>query len=135
MPSLGAKVPHYLGGTERRTDVLHYPHRALFVFGSHFHIANFRSTEEMSAYTTQVMDIRSAMASLNQDRVDGRIEDGVYGQRLKDEWIPLVDGFITWWGEEFVPGDIRFSVNNIEENLGIQPRMWPELVPCTTLPA
>ena len=70
------------------------------------------------------------MASLKEDARAGRIVVAVYMMKVVDEWLPLVDAFVAKWGSEFVPGDVRSAVNDVEAGSGLEQRTWPPFEEC-----
>jgi len=87
----------------------------------HNHVAHFKDESEQQEWLSGYMGIKNTIASF--DRSNQRN----FEKRLMDEWLPLCAAFISRWGKETVPKDLRHSIRDVQKGLRISPLMeFPE---------
>ena len=121
-----AEMLVYFLGTDERKNTQLYPIRQLVTVGYidnvlHNHVAHFKDESERQEFLSEYMRIKNTIASF--DRSNQRN----FEKRLMDEWLPLCAAFISRWGKESVPKDLRHSIRDVQQGLCISPLMeFPE---------
>ena len=86
----------------------------------------FVDVKEWREYQEQVTQINLVISDTRNLLNAGIITDKAYKSRVTCYWYPLVLQFVAQWGTEMVPFDVRWVVNDIEENtLEITQTSWP----------
>ena len=83
----------------------------------------FASAEELAAWDAMVRSIKAESATVfERKRVAGSVTEDV--RALHNQWINKVKAFRDWFGEDKVPADIKWALNQAEEGLDIEVTGW-----------
>ena len=75
--------------------------------------------ETVDNYSLSMTKIKGTVRDFRLSLVNGVIDQAVFNERMLDVWIPMVMDFIAMFGLEYVPPDIRSTLNNVQRNLGL----------------
>ena len=104
--------------------------RGLFLVGPDTYVVFRNTVEDLRDFGAEYSAVKDAIEALNHsfERNPSRAAALVwYHGRLESGWIPSVRGSIQHWGKEFVLGDLRVALNDVEDNLGLDQTVWPSL--------
>ena len=76
----------------------------------------FKSMDEWNEYRDKTDEIKNVIAKANHLREMGVISEMGLRTRIANVWYPLTLQFVKQYGKEMVPFDIRWAINNVEEN-------------------
>ena len=83
----------------------------------------FPSRKEMEAWDAEVRGIKKAIADINKSEEEGHITTSTRDQLYK-LWVKRVKALAKTHGDNQVPDDIKWAVNNVEENCGWDKTKW-----------
>jgi hypothetical protein len=106
---------------------LHHP-KAAYLY------ARFVNENEWHEYEKELMEIKRTIATLNHEFSTGKYGEGELDEQLTKKWIPLTEAFMNKYSKEMVPTDVRWAINDVEQNLGKKVTTWPELIKITDEP-
>ena len=88
-------------------------------------IIQFPTKEIGQKWQFSVNLIKSTIASVNEKlTAEGRAGHGTVDDY--SQWLKIVSQHISTFGKDKVPGNIQFSLNSVEEGLGLPVTSWPE---------
>ena len=95
------------------------------VWNTDFAIIDFQSDDEAEQWQKGYKDIKRA-----EDWVVMHIEANHVSLTEKrtlfaNEFLPVTVTFLEKWGLEYVPADLRFSINDVRINVGLPLISWP----------
>lgn len=64
------------------------------------------------------------IAQLNEEKESGEMNDSTYRTELH-KWLAKIGRLGEDHGADNVPLDIRYAVNNVQENLGVEKTVYP----------
>ena len=101
---------------------------AMFTSGSeNMHIRYVKNEEEYILFGRDLMVIKHTISDLNDLKNNGSITESVYKERLKREWLDVVVAtFVSSYGMNSVPRDVRIAVDDVREHLDLPMVRWPD---------
>lgn len=78
------------------------------------------SNERMMEHKAMSSRIKELSADFHLDRVNGRITFDEYKRRMQYIWLPTVYQLIRSFGKTYVFPDIRYALNDVETELGLE---------------
>jgi hypothetical protein len=122
-------------GTPDTLDSSQFPlRRAVFHGHEVVLIGHFRDEHDYERWLRRAEEIRLVSARLRDLKEEGDITYDEYERRLRDDWLSFIDLFITDFGKEMMPQDIRWAVHNIQANMNIDLVSFPPFLPCNITP-
>ena len=118
---------YYYGGDERLNDP-DYQHGVLVQTSLRDGgVIQFRSLDEQHQYLAMMNEVKARIDVVANQRRDRLISEEQFKTVLREQWIPLVDHFISQWSETLVPIDIRQAVDDVRKNVDLPKIAWPPL--------
>eukprot|EP00984_Skeletonema_dohrnii_P034605 scaffold33605_cov106-Skeletonema_dohrnii-CCMP3373.AAC.1 len=99
----------------------------LFISGRSYSIRYVDSEEEFNKFTEDLNSIKNTIAALNELHQNGQMTERTYRERLTSDWL---DGCVAWfisaYGLNSVPNDVRAAINDVMNGLEIPLQTpWP----------
>ena len=101
----------------------------LFLVGPDNYFVFRNTVEELSDFGAGYSAVKEAIEALNNAFKRNPISAAalvLYHGQLEKAWIPRVRGFMEYWGKEFVFRDLRVTLNDKKDTLGLEQTVWPE---------
>ena len=86
---------------------------------SNIFMAKFPDQETCIRCTSDTGSIKSCAPGINGDYNDGRISQEEKRDRYLSTFVPLTENYISEWGLDMVPLDIRRAIADVRSNLGL----------------
>ena len=87
----------------------------------------FSSPDQRRLYLARMNEVKERIDVVANQRRDRLISEEQFKTVLREQWIPLVDHFISQWSETLVPIDIRQAVDDVRKNVDLPKIAWPPL--------
>ena len=121
----------YLGPISRLTDPLYPICFAEYIMSSdneeEVYIGHFSSVDQKGEFVDEYMSIKSLIARLQVNLINGSISQEEYENTLRAVWLPMIARFSARWGLDYVIGDVRRACNDVEAGLQVPQTIWPEV--------
>lgn len=91
-------------------------------------VAEFGNAVELRLHQLQYSSLKEDMARGMASFRNGLCTPEQHERYFTEVWIPKAHNFISRWGGERVPPDLRRGINSAEANLGFSVTSWPELL-------
>lgn len=100
---------------------------AVFISGRSYSIRYVESEEEFNKFTEDLNEIKNTIAALNEIHQNGQMTERTYRERLTSDWLDgCVASFISAYGLDSVPNDVRAAINDVINGLDIPLQTpWP----------
>lgn len=100
---------------------------AVFISGRSYSIRYVKSEEEFNKFNDDINRIKNTIAALNELHQNGQITERTYRERLTSDWLDgCVASFISAYGLNSVPNDVRAAINDVVNGLEIPLQTpWP----------
>ena len=94
-------------------------YRVLYMSGDWVIVLGFPSQQRYRVWEESVRRIKLFIEAINNDDNDdaGRVP-------CYNAWLSLVASFVSFWGEDLLPPDIKHAVNSVEDGIGVQRTVW-----------
>jgi|SaaInl74LU_5_DNA_1037368.scaffolds.fasta_scaffold02008_5 hypothetical protein len=99
----------------------------LFISGRSYSIRYVDSEEEFNKFTEDLNSMKNTIAALNELHQNGQMTERTYRERLTSDWLDgCVASFISAYGLNSVPNDVRAAINDVMNGLEIPLQTpWP----------
>ena len=118
----------YLGTSARFHDVTISNRVLLNTYGASLAIVDVPDQSSGIRYSRDHEGIKSLILSINEAHQQRRISLKTKCRRLRNEWIPLTEEFVTTWGLHMVSYDIRQGIADVRRHLKLDAIVWPAIL-------
>ena len=86
----------------------------------------FPTAQEGMSWSLEVDAIKHSIADTNRRMPQGldMHRDIIFFKETYQPWLDVVHNFKETWGSQYIPNDVRWAVNNIEENTNQALTLW-----------
>ena len=95
----------------------------LHTYGQGIVMAQFSTDEEARAWSQGILPIKGRIESINAS-----YEGAAHRGALSNVWIPMTADFISTYGLELVPVDIRAAIDDVRKHLDMATLAWPPVL-------
>ena len=97
------------------------PFNHMYISGPYMQLLVFENAGESMLWTIQVGAIKQEIDEISDDGNDDAARVPRY-----QEWLAGVNVFIQTWGENKLPPDIKWAVNDVERGIGAVLTVWQQ---------
>ena len=100
----------------------------LHTFGAQFACVDVPDRSSGLRYSRDHEGVKSLILSINEAHQQRRITLKTKRRRLRDEWIPLTEEFVTTWGLHMVSYNICQGIADVRRHLKLDPIVWTAIL-------
>lgn len=89
-------------------------------------VVKFDTHEDVAAHQAEYSHLKNLMASNMELFHTQRRTSQEHEKYFRRQWVPMSHAFVSRWGKERVPPDLRRGINSAEAGLGLTITTWPD---------
>ena len=116
-------------GTADRYESDNYKHKVISqIKGLELAIAEFSDADESREYSSMCSEIKGLVTNIKQRQGRWDLNMTEYKLELRTKWFPLFRVFISRWGKEMVPHDLREMIEEVRVMVYGCTQSWPNIL-------
>ena len=84
-------------------------------------VLHFSNSDEHAMWMNEYRELKESLASYHG------LPAPEFVYKVQYQWLPLCNKFISFWGAEMLPGDVRHAIHDAQFNLKLNMTSFPEL--------
>ena len=90
-------------------------------------VVEFNCEHDLRRHSLEYTAIKTHMAQNMELFHNGSRSPADHDKYFRRSWIPEAHAFVTKWGKDRVPPDLRRGINSAEDGLGLAVTSWPNI--------